>query len=147
VKSGAQRQADALENTQPEDLIRFGLIPEFVGRLPVCGVLHELDEGALIKILTEPKHALVKQYQKKFDFDNVKLRFTEDALRAVAGQALARKVGARGLMMILEELLLDAMYTLPSQKRVKEFVIKTEMVERRRAMPGEGLAGVDDAAA
>jgi len=147
VKSGTQRQADALSHTQPEDLIRYGLIPEFVGRLPVCGVLHELDEGALIKILTEPKHALVKQYQKKFDFDAVKLRFTDDALRAVAAQALARKVGARGLMMILEELLLDAMYTLPSQKRVKEFVITSEMVERRRAIPGEGLAGVDDAAA
>jgi len=147
VKSGAQRQADALNHVQPEDLIRYGLIPEFVGRLPVVGVLQELDEFALIKILTEPKNALVKQYQKKFEFDNVKLRFTEDALRGVAGQALARKVGARGLMMILEELLLEAMYTMPSQKRVKEFVITSEMVERRRAMPGESLAGVDDAAA
>src|SRR5438067_1057041 len=147
VKSGTQRQADALEQVQPEDLIRYGLIPEFVGRLPVVGVLHELDEPALVKILTEPKNALVKQYQKKFDFDSVKLRFTEDALRAVAGQALVRKVGARGLMMILEELLLEAMYTLPSQKRVKEFVITSEMVERHRAVPGEGLAGVDDAAA
>jgi ATP-dependent Clp protease ATP-binding subunit ClpX len=147
VKSGAQRQADALAHVQPEDLIRYGLIPEFVGRLPVAGVLNELDEAALMKILTEPKNALVKQYQKKFEFDNVKLRFTDDSLRAVAGQALERKVGARGLMMILEELLLEAMYTLPSQKRVKEFVITSEMVERRRAMPGEGLAGVDDAAA
>src|SRR5213082_732526 len=147
VKSGAQRQADALAHVQPEDLIRYGLIPEFVGRLPVAGVLHELDEAALVKILTEPKNALVRQYQKKFDFDSVKLRFTDDALRGVAGQALARKVGARGLMMILEELLLEAMYTMPSQKRVKEFVITSEMVERRRAMPGEGLAGVDDAAA
>lgn len=147
VKSGAQRQADALALVQPEDLIRYGLIPEFVGRLPVVGVLNELDEPALVKILTEPKNALVKQYQKKFDFDSVKLRFTDDALRAVAGQALVRKVGARGLMMILEELLLDAMYTLPSQKRVKEFVITSEMVERHRAIPGEGLAGVDDAAA
>jgi ATP-dependent Clp protease ATP-binding subunit ClpX len=147
VKSGAQRQADALNHVQPEDLIRYGLIPEFVGRLPVVGVLQELDEFALIKILTEPKNALVKQYQKKFEFDSVKLRFTEDALRGVAGQALARKVGARGLMMILEELLLEAMYTMPSQKRVKEFVITSEMVERRRAMPGESLAGVDDAAA
>jgi ATP-dependent Clp protease ATP-binding subunit ClpX len=147
VKSGAQRQADALAHVQPEDLIRYGLIPEFVGRLPVVGVLQELDEFALIKILTEPKNALVKQYQKKFEFDNVKLRFTEDALRGVAGQALQRKVGARGLMMILEELLLEAMYTMPSQKRVKEFVITSEMVERRRAMPGESLAGVDDAAA
>jgi len=147
VKSGSQRHADALAHVQPEDLIRYGLIPEFVGRLPVVGVLHELDETALIKILTEPKNALVRQYQKKFDFDSVKLRFTEDSLRAVAAQALQRKVGARGLMMILEELLLEAMYTLPSQKRIKEFVITSEMVERRRAMPGEGLAGVDDAAA
>ena len=147
VKSGSQRQADALGHVQPEDLIRYGLIPEFVGRLPVVGVLDELDEAALIKILTEPKNALVKQYQKKFDFDSVKLRFTDDSLRRVAQQAVERKVGARGLMMILEELLLDAMYTFPSQKRVKEFVITSEMVERHRAMPGEGLAGVDDAAA
>ena len=147
VKTGSQRQAEALAHVQPEDLIRFGLIPEFVGRLPVVGILNELDEAALIKILTEPKNALVKQYQKKFDFDSVKLRFTEDSLRYVARQALERKVGARGLMMILEELLLDAMYSLPSQKRVKEFVITSEMVERRRAIPGEGLAGVDDAAA
>ncbi len=126
--------SDMLAQVQPEDLIRFGLIPEFVGRLPVVGVLHELDEAALIKILTEPKNALVKQYQKKFEFDNVKLRFTEDALRAVARQACERKVGARGLMMILEELLLEAMYTLPSQKRVKEFVITSEMVANRRAV-------------
>jgi len=147
VKTGSQRQADALNHTQPEDLIKYGLIPEFVGRLPVVGVLSELDEAALIKILTEPKNALVKQYQKKFDFDNVKLRFTDDSLKRVAQQALVRKVGARGLMMILEELLLDAMYTLPSQKRIKEFVITSEMVDRHRAIPGEGLAGVDDAAA
>src|SRR6187549_3308545 len=147
VKTGSQRQADALAHVQPEDLIRYGLIPEFVGRLPVVGVLHELDEAALVKILTETKNALVRQYQKKFDFDNVKLKFTDDSLRAVAGQALERKVGARGLMMILEELLLEAMYTLPSQKRIKEFVITSEMVEKRRAVPGEGLAGVDDAAA
>jgi ATP-dependent Clp protease ATP-binding subunit ClpX len=147
IKSGPARHSEILSQVQPEDLIRYGLIPEFVGRLPVGCVLHELDEGALIKILTEPKNALVKQYQKKFDFDNVKLKFTEDALKAVARQAVDRKVGARGLMMILEELLLDAMYTLPSQKRVKEFVITSEMVERRRAIPGEGLAGIDGAAA
>ena len=115
------------------------MIPEFVGRLPVCGVLHELDEAALIKILTEPKNALVKQYQKKFDFDNVKLKFTEDALKSVLRQAVERKVGARGLMMILD-ILLDAMYTLPSQKRVKEFVITSEMVERRRAVQEKDLA-------
>src|SRR5829696_5199331 len=147
VKSGIHRHAEALAAVQPEDLIRFGLIPEFVGRLPVCGVLHELDEGALIKILTEPKNALVKKKKKKFNFKNAKPKFTEDALKAVARQAVERKVGARGLMMILEELLLDAMYTLPSQKRIKEFVITSEMVERRRAVPGEGLAGIDGAAA
>src|SRR5207302_11059543 len=88
VKSGSQRQADALAHVQPEDMIRYGLIPEFVGRLPVVGILHELDEAALIKILTEPKNALVKQYQKKFEFDAVKLRFTEDALRRVPAPAL-----------------------------------------------------------
>jgi ATP-dependent Clp protease ATP-binding subunit ClpX len=147
VKGSAERYEEALAKVQPEDLVRYGLIPEFVGRLPVHGVLHELDEAALIRILTEPKNALVKQYQKKFEYDNVKLRFTEDALRSIAKQAVERKVGARGLMMILEELLLDAMYTLPSQKRVKEFVITSEMVERRRAVPGESLTGVDDAAA
>ncbi len=147
IKSGPARHSEILAQVQPEDLIRYGLIPEFVGRLPVGCVLHELDEGALIKILSEPKNALVKQYQKKFDFDNVKLKFTEDALKAIARQAVERKVGARGLMMILEELLLDAMYILPSQKRVKEFVITSEMVERRRAIPGEGLAGIDGAAA
>jgi ATP-dependent Clp protease ATP-binding subunit ClpX len=147
VKSGTHRHAEALNNVQPEDLVRYGLIPEFVGRLPVLGALHELDEGALIKILTEPKNALVKQYQKRFDFDNVKLKFTDDALKSVARQAVERKVGARGLMMILEDLLLDAMYTLPSQKRIKEFIITSEMVERRRAIPGEGLTGVDGAAA
>jgi ATP-dependent Clp protease ATP-binding subunit ClpX len=147
IKTGPARHSEVLAQVQPEDLIRYGLIPEFVGRLPVCCVLHELDEGALIKILTEPKNSLVKQYQKKFDFDNVKLKFTEDALKAVARQAVARKVGARGLMMILEELLMDAMYSLPSQKRVKEFVITSEMVERRRAIPGEGLTGIDGAAA
>ena len=147
IKTGPARHAEILRQVQPEDLIHYGLIPEFVGRLPVGCVLHELDEGALIKILTEPKNALVKQYQKKFDFDNVKLKFTEDSLKSVARQAVDRKVGARGLMMILEELLLDAMYTLPSQKRVKEFVITSEMVERRRAIPGEGLTGIDGAAA
>src|SRR5687768_4702210 len=147
VKSAGNRYTEALAAVQPEDLVKYGLIPEFVGRLPVTGALHELDEAALMRILTEPKNALIKQYQKKFEYDNVKLRFTDDALKAIARQAVERKVGARGLMMIMEELLLDAMYTLPSQKRVKEFVITSEMVERRRAVPGEALTGVDDAAA
>jgi ATP-dependent Clp protease ATP-binding subunit ClpX len=146
VKSAGNRYSEALASVQPEDLVKYGLIPEFVGRLPVTGALHELDEAALMRILTEPKNALIKQYQKKFEYDNVKLRFTEDALKAIAHQAVERKVGARGLMMIMEELLLDAMYTLPSQKRVKEFAITREMVERRRAVPGELLTGVDEAA-
>ncbi|HEX8688492.1 MAG TPA: ATP-dependent Clp protease ATP-binding subunit ClpX, partial [Pyrinomonadaceae bacterium] len=146
VKSSGSRYSEALSSVQPEDLVKYGLIPEFVGRLPVTGALHELDEAALMRILTEPKNALIKQYQKKFEYDNVKLRFAEDALKAIAHQAVERKVGARGLMMIMEELLLDAMYTLPSQKRVKEFVITREMVERRRAVPGEILTGVDEAA-
>ena len=146
VKSASNRYSEALSSVQPEDLVKYGLIPEFVGRLPVTGALHELDEAALMRILTEPKNALIKQYQKKFEYDNVKLRFTDDALKAIAHQAVERKVGARGLMMIMEELLLDAMYTLPSQKRVKEFAISREMVERRRAVPGAILTGVDEAA-
>lgn len=146
VRSSKERYAESLADVQPEDLVRYGLIPEFVGRLPVFAALHELDEGALVRILTEPKNALIKQYQKKFEYDNVKLRFTEESLRSVARQAVDRKVGARGLMMILEELLLEAMYALPSQKRVKEFQITREMVERRRAMPGETLTGIDEAA-
>lgn len=131
VKSSKQRQDEAIANLEPEDLIHYGLIPEFVGRLPVLGTLNELDEAALIQILTEPKNALIKQYQRKFEFDNVRLKFTDDALKAIAKQAHHRKVGARGLMMILEEILLQPMYVLPSQKRVKELIITKEMVERK----------------
>ncbi|HEV2697278.1 MAG TPA: ATP-dependent Clp protease ATP-binding subunit ClpX [Terriglobales bacterium] len=122
---------ELLSAVQPEDLIKFGLIPEFVGRLPVVGVLEELDEAALIEILTRPKNAIVKQYQRLFEFENVRLKFSDDALRAVARQAMVRKVGARGLRMILEELMLDLMYHLPSQKKVKEFEVTREMVEKR----------------
>jgi len=128
-----QRLSETLSQVEPEDLIKFGLIPEFVGRLPVAGTLHELDEAAMIQILTEPKNALVKQYQKLFEYEGVKLRFIEDALEAIAHMACARKVGARGLRMILEELMLDVMYTLPSYKKLKEFVVTREMVESRRA--------------
>lgn len=131
VKSSKQRQDEAIANLEPEDLIHYGLIPEFVGRLPVLGTLSELDEEALITILTEPKNALIKQYQRKFEFDNVRLKFTDDALKAIAHQAHKRKVGARGLMMILEEILLQPMYLLPSQKRVKELIITKDMVERK----------------
>ncbi len=127
------RSTSLFEQVQPEDLIRFGLIPEFVGRLPVIGTLHELDESAMIEILTQPKNALIKQYQKQFEWDSIKLRFAEEALRAVAVLACERKVGARGLRMILEELMLEAMYALPSQKKVKEFVVTAEMVANRRA--------------
>jgi ATP-dependent Clp protease ATP-binding subunit ClpX len=120
-----------VSEVQPEDLIKFGLIPEFVGRLPVVGLLEDLDEYALIEILTRPKNAIIKQYQRLFEFENVRLKFSEDATKAIARQAMARKVGARGLRMILEELMLDLMYHLPSQKKVKEFEVTREMVEKR----------------
>ncbi|MCU1295848.1 MAG: ATP-dependent Clp protease ATP-binding subunit ClpX, partial [Acidobacteriaceae bacterium] len=122
---------ELVSDVQPEDLIKFGLIPEFVGRLPVVGVLAELDEAALMEILTRPKNAIIKQYQRLFEFENVRLKFSEEGLRAIARQAMARKVGARGLRMILEELMLDLMYHLPSQKKVKEFEVTREMVEKR----------------
>src|SRR5678810_1298235 len=127
----AKRNYELLSEIQPEDLIKFGLIPEFVGRLPVVGMLQDLDENALIEILTRPKNAIIKQYQRLFEFENVRLKFNDEALRAIARQAMARKVGARGLRMILEELMLDLMYHLPSQKKVKEFEVSREMVEKR----------------
>ncbi len=126
-----KRDTELLAKVQPQDMIRFGLIPEFVGRLPVVGVLNDLDEAALVEILTRPRNAITKQYQRLFEFENVRLRFTDDSLHAIAREAMARKVGARGLRMILEELMLDLMYHLPSQKRVKEFEVSREMVEKR----------------
>jgi ATP-dependent Clp protease ATP-binding subunit ClpX len=131
IKTSKDRHIEALNRLEPEDLIHFGLIPEFVGRLPVIGTLRELDEDALVRILTEPKNALVKQYQRKFEFDNIGLKFTEGAIKAIAHEAYKRKVGARGLMMILEEILLESMYILPSEKKVKEIVVTKEMVERK----------------
>jgi ATP-dependent Clp protease ATP-binding subunit ClpX len=131
VKPSRERQEEAMSKLEPEDLIHYGLIPEFVGRLPVFGTLQELDEQALVKILIEPKNSLVKQYQKKFEFDNIKLKFTDEALLAVAKKAHQRKVGARGLMMILEEILLEPMYSLPSQKKIRELVVTKEMVEKK----------------
>jgi ATP-dependent Clp protease ATP-binding subunit ClpX len=128
-----KRNFELLSELQPEDLIKFGLIPEFVGRLPVMGMLEDLDEFALIEILTRPKNAIVKQYQRLFEFENVRLKFSDEALRAIARQAMARKVGARGLRMILEELMLDLMFNLPSQKKLKEFEVTREMVEKRNA--------------
>ncbi len=134
VAAASRKQSyELLSEIQPEDLIKFGLIPEFVGRLPVVGMLEDLDEFALIEILTRPKNAIVKQYQRLFEFENVRLKFHDEALRAIARQAMARKVGARGLRMILEELMLDLMFNLPSQKKVKEFEVTREMVEKRSA--------------
>jgi len=127
----SKRDTEMLGQVQPQDLIKFGLIPEFVGRLPVVGVLDDLDENALIEILTRPKNAIIKQYQRLFEFENVRLKFTQDALRGIAHEAMMRKVGARGLRMILEELMLDLMYHLPSQKKVREFELTKEMVEKR----------------
>jgi ATP-dependent Clp protease ATP-binding subunit ClpX len=120
-----------LEQVEPEDLIKYGLIPEFVGRLPVVGTLHELDKPALIQILTQPRNAITRQYQRLFEYENVKLRFTEDALDAIAESALKRKIGARGLRMIIEDLMLDLMYALPNQKKVRECVITREVVEAK----------------
>src|SRR5271156_6338608 len=124
----AQRAAELLRQAEPQDLLKYGLIPEFVGRLPVMGVLEELDEYALIEILTKPKNAILKQYIKLFDYEGVKVTFTDEAAREIAREALQRKVGARGLRMILEELMLDLMYYVPGNKKVKELTITAEMV-------------------
>ena len=123
-------QGEWLHEVQAEDLLKFGLIPEFVGRLPVIATLTELGEDALVDILTEPKNALVKQYQKLFEFEDVRLRFSDGALRAVARQALGRKAGARGLRSILENVMLDLMYDIPSRDDVEECVISEEVIEQ-----------------
>jgi ATP-dependent Clp protease ATP-binding subunit ClpX len=131
VTTTSRRNIEMLEQAQPTDLIRYGLIPEFVGRLPVVGVLSDLDKSALVRILTEPKNALVRQYQRLFEFENVRLRFTDDALDTVAELALQRKVGARGLRMILEDLMLEMMYHLPAQRKLRDFVVTADMVKGR----------------
>ena len=120
---------ETLKDVEPEDLLKFGLIPEFVGRLPVVATLENLDEDALIEILTSPKNALVKQYQRLFDMENVNLTFTEDALSSIAKKAIVRKTGARGLRSIMENILLDSMYDLPSLEGVEEIVINAEVVD------------------
>src|SRR5207249_2471761 len=124
-----KRNIEILEQIQPIDLIKYGLIPEFVGRLPVVSVLNDLDAVALVEILTKPKNSLIRQYQRLFEFENVKLRFSDGALVAIAHQALERKLGARGLRMILEDLMLDLMYHIPSQRKLKEFVVSEDMVK------------------
>jgi ATP-dependent Clp protease ATP-binding subunit ClpX len=132
VKSVQKREVGAtLEQVEPEDLIKYGLIPEFVGRLPVVGTLHELDKPALVQILTQPRNAITRQYQKLFEYENVKLRFTDDALEAIAESALSRKIGARGLRMIIEDLMLDLMYSVPGQKKLREVVVTREIVEAK----------------
>ena len=131
VTTVSKRNIEMLEQAQPTDLIRYGLIPEFVGRLPVMGVLSDLDKSALVRILTEPKNALIRQYQRLFEFENVRLRFTDDALETVADLALQRKVGARGLRMILEDLMLEMMYHMPQQRKLRDFVVTADMVKGR----------------
>jgi ATP-dependent Clp protease ATP-binding subunit ClpX len=125
-----RRNMAAIEQVQPMDLIRYGLIPEFVGRLPVIGVLNDLDVPALVRILTEPKNALIRQYQRMFQYENVELLLSEEAIETVARLAQERKMGARGLRMILEDLMLELMYQLPSRPGVREFIVTKEMVEQ-----------------
>ncbi|MBD1874020.1 ATP-dependent protease ATP-binding subunit ClpX [Nodosilinea sp. FACHB-131] len=129
--SREKRTADVLRNLEPDDLVKFGLIPEFIGRIPATSVLEPLDEESLMAILTEPKNALVKQFQKLMLMDNVQLEFKPDALRAIAREAYRRKTGARALRGIIEELMLDIMYELPSRKDLKRCTITREMVEQR----------------
>ncbi|HXC94650.1 MAG TPA: ATP-dependent Clp protease ATP-binding subunit ClpX [Edaphobacter sp.] len=130
----AQRDTELLRQAEPQDLLKYGLIPEFVGRLPVLGILDELDEAALIEILTKPRNAILKQYAKLFEFEGVKVTFTDEAAREIAREALQRKVGARGLRMILEELMLDLMYFVPGNKKVKDLSITAEMVKKHSLM-------------
>jgi len=124
-----RRTGDILRDVEPEDLLKFGLIPEFIGRLPVIATLEDLDEAALVQILTEPKNALVKQYQRLFEMEDVKLTITHDALKSISRKAIERKTGARGLRSIMEGILLDSMYDLPTLKGVEEVVVGPEVVE------------------
>lgn len=131
VQSRERRAADALSQLEPDDLVKFGVIPEFIGRMPMVAILEPLDEDALVEILTKPRNALVKQYQKLLKMDNVQLEFRPDAVRAIAREAYRRKTGARALRSIVEELMLDVMYELPSRKDVRRCSITPEMVEKR----------------
>lgn len=122
--------AELLEKIHPQDLVKFGLIPEFVGRIPIITHVDELDEPDLVRILTEPKNALVRQYQKLFELDNVNLRFTPNALKAIAARAIERKTGARGLRNVMEKIMLDIMFKLPSMPNVKECLINRAVIEK-----------------
>jgi ATP-dependent Clp protease ATP-binding subunit ClpX len=124
-------QENVLSHVEPEDLIKYGMIPEFVGRFPVVATLGELNEEALVEILTKPKNSLVKQYQKLFSIDGVKLTFTDEALKAIARKAIERKTGARALRSILEDIMLDVMYIIPSEKGISECIINEEVVEKK----------------
>ncbi len=129
--AASKKIGETLKIVQPQDLIRYGLIPEFVGRLPVVATLDELGESALIRILTEPKNALAKQYQRLFSFDNVKLKFTDKACTSIAKEAIKRKIGARGLRAILEEVMLDVMYEIPSQSNIRECIITDDVINKK----------------
>jgi len=132
VRSKKDRNLSQLmEDVRAEDLLKFGLIPEFIGRLPVLATLGELDEEALVNILSQPKNALVKQYCKLFEFENVELSFTDEALKAIAKEALERKSGARGLRAIMEDVMLDIMYDIPSQDSIREVIINEDCVKKR----------------
>jgi ATP-dependent Clp protease ATP-binding subunit ClpX len=125
-------KGELLAMVEPEDLLSFGMIPEFIGRLPMLATLDELDEPSLVRILSEPKNALVKQYQKLFDMEGVSLKFTDGAMASIAREALRRNTGARGLRAILEEIMLDVMYDMPSRDNIRECIISEEVVERKK---------------
>ena len=129
ISKGKMETEAILEKVQPEDLLKYGLIPEFVGRFSIVATLNELDTTALMKVLSEPKNALIKQFQKLFEFENVKLKFTENAIRAIAEKAIAHKTGARGLRSVLEEHMLDIMFDLPSRDDIEEVVVNEEVIK------------------
>jgi ATP-dependent Clp protease ATP-binding subunit ClpX len=131
ISKESKDTSEILAQVEPEDLLKYGLIPEFVGRLSITATLSELSVEGLVKVLTEPKNALVKQYKKLFEFENVKLKFTDGAVQAVAEKAFDRKTGARGLRSILEDIMLDIMYDLPSSEDVEEVVINEEVIKKR----------------
>jgi ATP-dependent Clp protease ATP-binding subunit ClpX len=132
IRSKEEEEGNILSKVRVEDLIKFGLIPEFIGRIPVIATLDELDEDALVRVLTEPKNALIKQYKKLLAMDGVELEFTEDAVREIAREAIQRKTGARGLRAIVEEIMLDVMYEIPQAKGVKKVVIDKDVVLKRK---------------
>src|SRR5262249_11258728 len=132
IQTKKQRSlSELLRHAEPEELLKFGMIPEFIGRLPIVTALEELDESALMDILSQPKNALVKQYRKLFDLDGVSLKFTDGALKAIASEAIRRKAGARGLRSILETAMLDVMYEIPSRKTAREVLISEDVILRK----------------